>query len=75
MVRSEIEPIAENDFCNQVICRARHAHSESKIDFSLRRKIQVNGGENLVLLIGEGIEPGEGGRRSHRIRAHRQFSA
>jgi hypothetical protein len=28
-----------------------------------------------VLLIGEGIEPGEGGRRSHRIRAHRQFSA
>ena len=60
MVRSEIEPIAKNRSCDQVIYGARHTHSKSKIDLPLRCKIQVNSGENLVLRIGEGIEPGEG---------------
>src|SRR2546427_7843766 len=51
---SEIEAIAEDHFGNQMIRRVRYAHTEAEIHFPFRRKVQVDGRKNLVLLLTRG---------------------
>src|SRR5438132_2927108 len=53
---SEIETVAENHLRKQVIRRARHAHTQPKIDFPLRREIQIDRRKNLLLLLADGVE-------------------
>src|SRR5947209_747456 len=53
---SEIKTVAENHLGNQVIRRTRHTHTEAKIDFPLGGEIQVNGGEDLLLLLADRVE-------------------
>src|SRR5436853_7268901 len=52
----EIETVAENHLCQQVIRGTRHTHTQPKIDFPFGREIQVNGGENLLLLLADRVE-------------------
>src|SRR6266513_1464835 len=52
----EIETVAENHLCKQVIRPTRHTHTQPKIDFPFGREIQVNGGENLLLLLADRVE-------------------
>jgi hypothetical protein len=47
----EIEAIADDAFEDEVVGRAGKSHAESEINFPLRREIQVNGGEYLMLLL------------------------
>src|SRR5437870_5302974 len=61
---SEVETIAENHLGNQAIRCARHANAEPKIDFPLGRKIQVNGGKDLLLLLANRVKAGDGAERS-----------
>src|SRR5713226_2457919 len=60
---SEIETIPENHFRNQVIRRARYPNAQPKIHFPLRRQVQIDGRENLVLLFAQ--------RQKLRSRTHR----
>src|SRR6266478_6380839 len=53
---SEIKPVAENHLGNQVIRRTRHTHTKPKIDFPLGGEIQVDGGEDLLLLLADRVE-------------------
>ena len=50
----EIEAIAENHFGNQMIRGMREADTEAEIDFPIRGKIQVDGREDLMLLLSGG---------------------
>src|SRR5260370_2213412 len=61
---SEIETIAENHLGNQVIGRTRYTNTQPKIKFPLGRKIQVDGGQDLLLLLADGVEAGNGAQRS-----------
>src|SRR5215831_2226701 len=47
----EIEAIAEDHLGDQVIRGMRHANTQAEIHFPFRRKIQIDGRENLVLLL------------------------
>src|SRR4029077_9489079 len=60
---SKIEPVTENQFGDQMIGGARYSYPQPEINFPLRRKIQVHGWKNLVLLLRHGIESRD---RSHR---------
>src|SRR2546422_6656432 len=53
---SEIKTVAENHLGNQVVRRPRHTHTEPKIDFPFAREIQVNGGEDFLLLLADCVE-------------------
>src|SRR5215469_8961016 len=55
---SEIEAIAKNHLGDQMIGRVGHAHTEAEIHFPLRRKIQVDRGKQLMLLLTGGKEVG-----------------
>src|SRR5436305_15011303 len=52
----EIETVAENHLCKQVIRPTRHTHTHPKIDFPFGREIQVNGGANSLLLLAQPVD-------------------
>src|SRR5690349_17845015 len=70
---SEIETISENHFCNQVIRGSRYPHSQPKINFPLGRKIQVNGGKDLLLLLVDGVKARNRPQRTVVFQAARNF--
>src|SRR6478672_13068777 len=47
-----------------MVRRARYSPSHSKINFPVRRDIQVNGREKLLLLLRNGIKAADGPQRS-----------
>src|SRR5262245_26783601 len=61
---SEVETIAEDHLGYEVIGGAGQPDTHSEIYFPLRGKIQVDGRENLVLLLCDGIEIRGGANRS-----------
>src|SRR6516162_2876660 len=52
----EVETITEYDFGDQVVSRASETHSEAEVDFPLRSDVEVDGGKNLMLLLGYRIK-------------------
>src|SRR5580658_6294861 len=56
-LRSEIKAIPENHLGNQVVGCSCEPYTKSKIDLPLRRDVQINRRENLVLLLRNGFEP------------------
>src|SRR5258708_1347106 len=70
---SEIKPVAENHLGNQVIRRTRHTHTEPKIDFPLGGEIQVNGGEDLLLLLADRVEARDRTKRAVIFESPRDF--
>src|SRR5882762_9552780 len=50
-----------------------HAHTYSKIDFPLGREIQINGRENLLLLLADGVEACDWTQRAVILDASRDF--
>src|SRR4029077_8511164 len=56
---SKIEPVTENQFGDQMIGGARYSYPQPEINFPLRRKIQIHGWKNLVLLLRHGMKPRE----------------
>src|SRR5580658_3044101 len=60
----EIKAIADDSFEDQMVGRAGKSHTESEIDFPLRREIQVNRGEDLLLLLMNWQEVGSGPDRA-----------
>src|SRR5229473_598582 len=70
---SEIKTVAENHLGNQVIRRTRHTHTEAKIDFPLGREIQVNGGEDLLLLLADRVEARNRTQRAVVLNTSRDF--
>src|ERR1035438_6353816 len=54
--RSEIKAITQNHLGNQVVGRTRKTNAQAEIDFPLWCDIQINRGENLVLLLRDRIE-------------------
>lgn len=50
----EIEAVAENHLSDQMICGVRHADAQSEIHFPFRRKVQIDGGKELMLLLARG---------------------
>src|SRR6266403_4971898 len=57
---SEIEAVAEDHFGDQVISGSCQSNSKAKIDFPFGRKIQIDRGKNLMLLLADGIEARNG---------------
>lgn len=47
-----------------MVCRSRDPNAQAKIDLPLRTDIQINRGENLLLLLGDCIESGERANRA-----------
>jgi hypothetical protein len=62
-LKSEVETIPDDHFRDQVIGGARHANPQAEIDLPFERKVQINGRENLVLLL---IQREESGYRPDR---------
>src|SRR5216684_2121520 len=69
----EIETVAEDHLRKQVIRGTRHAHTHPKIDFPFGREIQINGGEDLLLLLADGIEARDWAQRAVILDASRNF--
>src|SRR5260370_8341045 len=70
---SEIKPVAENHLGNQVIRRTRPTHTEPKIDFPLGGEIQVDGGEDLLLLLADRVEARDRTQRTVILDSPRDF--
>ena len=56
----EVEAVAEDHFGDEVIGRTGDTYAEAEVDFPFGGKIEVDGGKELVLLLGDGIEIGSG---------------
>src|ERR1700722_7442648 len=54
----EVETIPEYDFGDEVVGRACKSHSQSEVNFPLRRDVQVYRRKNLVLLLGNRVKSG-----------------
>jgi hypothetical protein len=50
---------SDNAFEDEMVGRARGAHTDTEVERPLRPEIEVNGGEELLLLVFQGIESGE----------------
>jgi hypothetical protein len=50
---------SDNAFDDEMVGRARGAHTHTEVELPLRPEIDVNGGEELLLLVFQGIESGE----------------
>src|SRR5512137_2222767 len=53
---SEIEPVPQDEFQNEMIGGSGHADAGAEIDFPLRREVQINGGKDGMLLFTERIK-------------------
>src|SRR5208282_1376813 len=63
-VELEVEPVAEDHLRDQMVGCAGDPHAQTEIDFPLRRNVQINGGNNLVLLLRNGVESRDGPHRA-----------
>ena len=54
---AQLEPVAYDELDDQVIGAAREAETDSEVDLPIRREVQVENGEYLVLLVVPGVEP------------------
>ena len=54
-----IEAAADDTFHDQVIGGTGDANAHAEVEFPLRSEIYVNRGEELLLLLAQGIESGE----------------
>ena len=56
----EVEAVAEDHFGDEVIGRTGDTYADAEVDFPFGRKIEIDGGKKLVLLLGDRIEIGGG---------------
>lgn len=69
----EIEAVAQDHLADQMVGRSCHANPQPEIHFPLGGEIQVNGRENLLLLLSDGIEPGHRPQRPIILKSCRHF--
>src|SRR5579864_706575 len=58
------EAASDNALHNEVVCGWREAPADSEVELPLRRKIEVDGGENLVLLLAQRVKFSRGASRA-----------
>ena len=60
----KIEAVTDDHLREEMFGRGCEAPSQSDIDLTLRHQVQIKGGNKLVLLLVQGIEPGNGAERT-----------
>src|SRR5207253_272121 len=58
-LRGGSEAVAENDFENELVRARRQTHADARVEFPARPEVEIENREDLVLLLLDGIEPGQ----------------